>query len=385
MMTHRRSTHPPASESSVAWYKIIAISFLVLTLVLLALVLYMTTKRATITILAKEDTQEVTMAVTVGATPGPNTIVGKATSTVFLWSKDYFPGATESIEGVSKGTVMIYNKTDKPMALVKTTRLLSDSGVLFRLSTYIAVPAKGQISAEVYADKSGKESDIQPSHFTIPGLTPDLQSSIYAESGQAMSGGNTMIGVVTQEDINTAEADFKDKVKNAFLSTYTSSSPSGQHILATVVESTVEANQKPGAKVKMFTLTGTSTLAVVSFSDAELNQLVSQTVGQKIDTKVEKLLSADATPTVTLNAVTLVNGTAELKVAQTVVATLNEESSQVKDRTNYTDKTKDQIIQYVKSLPHAIDAEVTFSPSWLMHSSPSIPGKITLTGVKIVQ
>jgi hypothetical protein len=200
-----------------------------------------------------------------------------------------------------------------------------------------------------------------------------------------MSGGNTMVGVVTQDDIDAAQADFKDKVKNAFLSTYASSSPSGQHMLATIAESTVEANQKPGAKVKVFTLTGTSTLAVVSFSDAELKQLVSQTVSQKINTKVEKLLSADGTPTVALNTVTLSNNTAELKVGQTIVITLNEESSEVKDRTNYTDKTKDQIVQYVKSLPHTIDAEVTFSPSWLMRSSPSIPGKITLTGVKIVQ
>ena len=385
MMTHRRSTHAPVSESSVAWYKIIAISFLVLTIVLLGLIVYMTTKRATITVLAKEDTEEITMAVAVGSTPGPSAIVGTVTSTLFHWSKDYFPGATESIEGTSKGVVTIYNKTDKPMALIKTTRLLSDSGILFRLSSYVAVPAQGQISAEVYADQPGKAGDIQASHFTIPGLTPDLQTTIYAQSSQAMSGGNTMVGVMTQDDLDAAQTDFKDKVKSAFLTTYASSSSSGLQVIATVLGSTAEANQKPGDKVKVFTLSGTSTIAVVAYPTAALTQLVQQTIGQKIDTHVEKLLSAEAAPTTALNSVTVANGTAELSITQTIIATLNEESPAVQDKTNYTNKTADEIVQYVKTLPHTIGADVHFSPAWLMHSAPSIPDKITITGVKIVQ
>lgn len=289
MMTHRRSSPVPRSESSVAWYKIIAISFLVLTIILLGLILYITTKHAAITVIAKEDSEAVNLMVKIASVAGENTIGGNVSTTAFYWSKGgYTPGATESAEGTAQGKVILYNKTASEQKLIKTTRLLTASGVLFRLSSSVAIPAQGQLEADVYADKPGKESDIMPSHFTIPGLPPALQQDVYAESTQAMTGGSHQVGVVTQEDIDAAKQDFKEKTISAFLSKMGTNSSADRIVLATVLEDKALADQKPGAKVSQFTVSGTSTLAVVTYNPNELHQLLTQVIGQKIDMTTEK-------------------------------------------------------------------------------------------------
>ena len=86
------------------------------------------------------------------------------------------------------------------------------------------MPPNGQVVAEVYADQPGKAYDIAPSRFSIPGLPTEMQQDIYAVSAKPMSGGGTMVGVVTQNDIDNAAQDFKDKVKDAYTATNTTSS-----------------------------------------------------------------------------------------------------------------------------------------------------------------
>lgn len=339
----------------------------------------MTTKRAAITVLAFEETKALEVRVGVGPEAGNNVISGTVTSTIFHWSKKYTPGATKSIEGTAKGEVTLYNKTGQSQALRKTTRLLTDTGILFRLSNYVAIPANGQVVAEVYADKPGKESDIPPSRFTIPGLSADLQKDIYAVSAKAMQGGGTMVGVVTPEELTAAEQDFKEKIKGAFITEkFPANAASADQHLVSVIDSKVVADQKAGAEVREFTLTGTSTLAVISYNQTELNQLVQKMISEKIDVATEKVLTTDAPLRVTLTATTLPKGMAELSVNKPIVVTLNEDSEQLKE-TNFTGKTKEEIQQYVKTLPHVTGAEVNFTPGWLVHTAPTIPGKIKVT------
>jgi hypothetical protein len=388
MMTHRRATHSPISESSVAWYKIIAISFLFLTILLLILVLYMTTKRANITIVAKEEPVTVQMAVLVGrlSEGGEGVKVpGVVTSTSFVWSKKYYPGATETVEGTARGEVVVYNKTAQPIALKPTTRLLAENGVLFRLKSYTPVPANGQVAAEVYADQAGKDGDIAPSRFTIPGLSTDLQKDIYALSSKTMSGGGTMIGVVTAEDIDGALRDYKEKTGENFLNTVSSTyMQKGRKLLVSVLENKTDVDQKPGAKVREFFVSGTSTMVIVSYDPDELTRVVEKNIAQKIDVQNEKILSSDGAATVALNSTSLATGSAELSVSKKLIVTLSEDSSQALKKENYTDKTKEEIEQYIKTLPHAISGEVRFSPSWLMRSAPSIPDKI-IVNVRVVK
>ena len=82
----------------------------------------------------------------------------------------------------AQGSVWITNAYQTPLTLIKTTRLLSADGKLFRLATTLVLPAHGQTSAQVYADQNGSLYAISPTSFTIPGLSPSLQQFVTVKS-----------------------------------------------------------------------------------------------------------------------------------------------------------------------------------------------------------
>lgn len=95
----------------------------------------------------------------------------------------------------ARGFVTIYNYYNKPQPLVTSTRLLSPSGLTFRIDENINVPSSsvvngevvpGEIRVSITADKIGPEYRIEPSKFSIPGLWVDLQDKIYGESFKSM-------------------------------------------------------------------------------------------------------------------------------------------------------------------------------------------------------
>lgn len=120
------------------------------------------------------------------------------------------PKASLEIDSVAHGEVEIINNSNNGQNLIKTTRLLSPQGILFRLDQQVFVPAKGRVTAKVYADKTGKESEIEPTRFTIPGLSTSLQKLIFAESHEKMTGGTKKIGMVTEKDITETKATLEE-------------------------------------------------------------------------------------------------------------------------------------------------------------------------------
>ncbi|MCX6779560.1 MAG: hypothetical protein NT034_00035, partial [Candidatus Magasanikbacteria bacterium] len=208
MRVRHTETREPYAQPSVGFYRTIALSFLVLTVVLLGVVVLITSKKATITIMAKEDTRSVNMNVKLSAiSDGKDSIAGTVSSTVVNFSQKYFPTGSKTIEGTAGGEVTLFNKTAEPQTLVKTTRLLTPGGVLFRLSDKVTVPANGEIKAQVYADKSGKDNNVGPSTFTIPGLDTAKQKLIYAQSTVAMDNAVRQVGILTDADVQAAQKD----------------------------------------------------------------------------------------------------------------------------------------------------------------------------------
>src|SRR3989338_1558315 len=174
MITHRRSTKMATPEPPIRFYRTIAISFLLITLALLGVIIFFTSKKATILVLASDGSKQVAINLEVGGGRqeggASNRMSGLVTTTLFSRSEKYYPTGTKTISGIAGGEVVIYNKSNTAQPLVKTTRLLVANGALFRLSDRVLVPANGQVTAEVYADQSGSASDISPSRFSIPGL-----------------------------------------------------------------------------------------------------------------------------------------------------------------------------------------------------------------------
>lgn len=177
MMTRRISTAAP--EPPVMFYKIVALSFVVITVVLLGVVIFMTSKKATIIVVSKEDSVPTNFEARVvsGKSAPGETVSGVVTSTIFEWAKQYSPQGTKLVTGTAQGEVTVYNKSNTAITLIPKTRFITSEGVLFRLTSYTNVPAHGQVTTAVYADKPGREGEIPPSQFTLPGLDLILLSS----------------------------------------------------------------------------------------------------------------------------------------------------------------------------------------------------------------
>ena len=380
MITHRMVTQPPP-EPPVRFYKFIALSFLVITVVLLGVVIFVTSKKAEIIIVAKEDNEDVSLVVNVEKNgPSQGAIRGTVSSTVFHWSGKYHPTGTKKVEGTSEGEVTIYNKTSADQPLVKTTRVLTDTGILFRLTKGVVVPANGAVVAPVYADQPGVTSDIGPSKFTIPGLLPIKQTIIFAESQKPMTGGERTAGLLSDDDIKNAQVDFQQKMKEAFLATIHDTV--GEEKAVATVDLRMTSSHKAGEEVSEFTISGESTVIIVSYNSEDLSNLESREIANKIDVASERFLALDKKPEVSVASYNLKEGTAELTVRQKVVVTLDANVEKLAPR-NFLGKKKEEIQRYLMGLDHVAKVEINFSPGWAS-SAPTVPERIRVV-VKNVQ
>lgn len=373
MRVRHTETREPYTQPSVGFYRTIALSFLVLTVVLLGVVVLITSKKATITIMSKEDTRSVNMNVKVAsAADGKETISGLVSSNVVNFSQKYFPTGSKTIEGIAGGEVTLFNKTNEAQTLVKTTRLLTPSGVLFRLSDKVTIPANGEVKVQVYADKAGKESNIGPSTFTIPGLATDKQKVIYAQSTVAMDNAVRQVGILTDADVQAAQKDFEQKIKDQYMA---SSTDSMQKVVSVLNVNPV-VDKKVGDEVDGFSLSGTSTVVVVSYDKKSLNDLISSAVSSKVDGSLEKILNITSDPKVAVASYDATSNSAQLSVNQDVMVTLDANAEKLSPQ-YFMGKTKDEIERYVFELDHVAGVQVDFTPSW-SSKAPTVPDKIKI-------
>ena len=107
MIAHRLQTHT-VPEPPVRVYRIIALTFLAVTIILLGVVIFTMLKKTEITIIAEEDAKTVNLIVAVEAQKtAEKSIIGIVTSTQFYWSEKYTPTATREVDGTTKGEVII--------------------------------------------------------------------------------------------------------------------------------------------------------------------------------------------------------------------------------------------------------------------------------------
>lgn len=374
MYAHRLSTKP-AHEPPVKTYRIIAFSFLALTVVLLTVVIFSALKKTEITVIAKEDKKTVNLSVSATKEKsGDKSVSAIVTTTKFFFSENYSPTGAKTVEGLSKGEVTIYNKTNELVTLVKTTRLLSPNNVLFRLSDRVNIPAQGKIVAKVYADQGGSKSDIGPTAFTIPGLSSEKQKVVYAESSQSMAGGSGKIGVVSENDISSAKNDFKEKVRQAYLKQIKETEIWADLKIVSISDSEPASSHKVGDETGNFSLSGTSTVVAVFLAKKDLEELLNKEIGKTVDNNSEKILSFSGEPSVSIASTDFTKQSAELNVSQETLVTLNVDAQSLA-KTNFAGKDKSEIERYVVSLPHVTGVNVKFSPSW-SDTAPSSPDKI---------
>lgn len=187
-------------------YRTVAVAFGGMALMLLGAIAYLAFARATITLWIEPKPITATFSVTVSADPTvERAVAGQYLTTTVEGTTPVTASTTSASPARATGTVRIVNTTGRPQPLALSTRLLSESGVLFRTRRRVDVPASGFVDVDVEADQPGKDGEIGPSRFTLPGLRAENQKLVSGSSSAAMTGGTTTASVVSEADLAQAK------------------------------------------------------------------------------------------------------------------------------------------------------------------------------------
>lgn len=349
-------------------FKKIGILFASSILVLFFVVMYMALSRATVVIEPKEETISADLIVTVKSVDlKKGEILGKmATTTLSREASFTVSGNDREIPAKAEGEVIIYNKYSKDQQLIATTRFLSESGVLFRLVSGILVPAGKSVTAVIKADKEGKEGELEPTSFAIPGLSKDLQKYIYAENEKAMTGGMKKVAVLTQQDIDEAVENLKStliiegkeklKDKVGIDSTFV-----GVVYTGSAKDSKISA--KPGDSVDSFKINMTMEVVGIAYNKDMEDQAAKTLAG--IVYSDRKLISSNLlnlepkVETINVGA-----GVATLKVGIEGKTIINS-NSQIFDKEKMAGKTAEEVKNYLNQYAGINSIEIKFFPFWL--------------------
>jgi hypothetical protein len=212
MPRRKSSINPPLNI-----YKKIAISFIVLTLILIAVIFYFTLSYAYITVYPKAQEVQtdfnfviVENQELVDAEEG--IFLGQIVNENISGEKTFETTGTKQVFEDVVGQVRIYNDLSRDQSLVATTRLLTPEGVLFRLQNRVNVPAGGSIVTEVYPDDSSQPLAKTGTEFTIPGLSQSLQEFVYAEAENDFAAEGVTVKAISQEEIDQAIENFSKEL-----------------------------------------------------------------------------------------------------------------------------------------------------------------------------
>lgn len=359
-MTPRRRETSSRQEQPVRFYKAVALVFLCLTVLLLGIILFMSAKRAVITIEATAE--PVSVSGTVEVFPGGG-LEGRVSSTVITFTEIASPVGGKEVDGVAAGTVNIHNDTDVAQALVPTTRLLTPAGALFRLKQRIQVPARGSIAAAAYADQAGSTGNIGPSSFTIPGLSADKQKLIYATSEAPMTGGLRRVGVMTIDDKKDAEQRMTERLLEEGKKQL-EPGRAGRAATYALLQYSVAVEPEVNTETDEILVFGRGTVVAVFYDGNALNAFAKEMLGRQAVDEQEIVQPRTEDPSVTVRDADVEVGKATLEVFFGGLATLNPESAALKKET-FFGKNRDEIRRQALSLDHVQGVEAEFTPAWM--------------------
>lgn len=374
MVSRRRQTDMPVTQP-VRFYKVVALTFLFLTIALLGVIVFMSSKRADIVITTKATPVDMTSEVRIGPQEHAE-VPGIVTTSIVSITQTFSPTGEKQEVGNAEGMITVKNDSPAPQPLVVKTRFLHESGVLFRLVEPITVPANGEIQALVRADKEGSEGDVKPGKFSIPGLNETRQAQVYGISTQPMSGGMRSIGVLSQKDIDVAKKQLEAALIVKAKADLASAAAMMEASLYDVSNLTVSTNAVLGTEVSAFTVSATGTAIGIFYNQATLQEWTRTQLSKRAIDENELVEPSDTAPTVSFIDYDSAKGTVNVRVFYDGIVALNPDSPQL-HKDLFFGKTIDEVRRYLLALDHVHGVEVELHPAWIQ-TVPHINDHVTV-------
>ncbi len=357
--------------------------FLILTIGAIFLILHFALSKATISIFSRDENQnkQIIIALQAESTDNVSTdfLIGKIIN-VDLELEASAPSNSESIPAdKAGGTVTIINNYSKDQTLVKTTRLLSSTGKIYRISENINVPTHGQVKVWAEADQAGSDYTADPQDkMTIPGLWPQLQDQIFAQAPDGFKQESRPGYSVTKENIDTAQNNLINEAKkqglekiNELLASDLRIDENRLFVKQEILSSSALGDNSPTAKIKekvkvyglVFSVTDMYKLAENKFtsqlaSDQSIVEFLPDNYSYKIsEIDVEKN-----------TAIIEVNLDAKIKSSS---------HPWLIDKEKLVGLNAEQIKEYLQGEFNINEVEVKFFPFWV-HTAPKLKDHIII-------
>ena len=397
-------------------YRRIAYTFVALTLVTVVAVLWLSSVTAKIDVTVRRTPVRLDGSVEVSRTPQPGQVAGRVVQGNFEERREFeVQGAnaltatsTDAASGfaltatatattapaptptapmdesvIVKGKVKLINKYSKPQTLVKTTRLLTADGKLYRIDRTVTLAPNTEVEVGVYADKAGSAYAIGPSKFTIPGLFVDLQKFIYAESLEAFTG-TSVPPVVTTPPVTTpsttpgkkGETLTAKELDDAYRLLTDAALERAKKTLAVQVMDTnyteavyfVKVDKtttlNPGQTAETYVAAAKVDVTAVFYPKEDMLTLIRNKLREKIPEGREFLPLEQSNVVYTLESADAKSETATVGVKAEGGYKLTPASSQLQ-KDQFAGKSKDEVVSQIRGLEGVDYVDVTIRPNWL--------------------
>ncbi|OGL73962.1 hypothetical protein A3E39_01970 [Candidatus Uhrbacteria bacterium RIFCSPHIGHO2_12_FULL_60_25] len=367
---HRRHHREPfPAPPSPGIYRKIAYSFVALTVIIVFAALWFSSVRATVTVKATREATPVEASVDVARSPAQGQLPGRVVQGVFEKIQEFVvtgQGATAE-DTVVTGKARITNTTSKDQPLIKTTRLLTADGRLYRISSTVTVPAKGSVDVEAYSDKAEKQYVLPAgTKFTIPGLSESLQKLITAESLNAFAGGQRTVKALTQGDVDAAEKELEKAVTDQAKKTLLAEVGDGRFTEAVYLVKTIDkkSNVKLGEEADRFLMSLKLDVTGVFYPKVDMESLVRERINERVP-EGRSIVSYEPSKTVfTVSQVDVKNERATVTLKADVTTKLSDKSPNL-TKDLIAGLPIDEAEQKLKSVEGVESASITVRPSWV--------------------
>jgi hypothetical protein len=356
-------------EKSIAIYKKIAVSFIVLTVILILFIIFFALSKARIEVVPKEVTFKAEFTETVKNRQTSNgDVAWQILQTNVRGTKEFQASFTEvEKEAQATGVVTLHNETSSPMTLIATTRLLSEEGVLFRMKKMATVPANGQIDVEVYADESGAKGNIGPATFSVPGLGETYKGVVYGKSSQDMKGGVKKEYIVTQENIDNAIETMKELFADEAFKEFQRDLKKEQTILRDAISVNIidyNVDAKAGDSVETFNVSMNAQIQGIVADEKQIYKLAEQRLYEMAEPEYELVYIDKESLEYSLEKYDKVEQSAQIKISLQGKGIVRS-ASNVLNKESLAGKSSQEIKEYLLSKPGIKDVFIHLSPFWL--------------------
>lgn len=367
----------------------------IILLVLIGLVSYFTFSRAEVVIKPKTETMQFKTDLSLDKNIAfidleNNKIPAQFFQVEKEGQKDFPATQEKDVQEKARGIITVYNQySSAPQTLVKGTRFISKKEKLFRTTETIVIPGAqieegkiipSSINISVEAAEPGKDYNIEPSSFTIPGFkgTPKY-AGFTGKSDQPMSGG--VIGkvkIVTANDIQAAKDILAVELKKSAKDDLEKRVPSDLNILKdTSMEDVVESSSSVEADqpAEKFTIKIKVIAKVLGFSEGDAISLINSNLAGKVSGN-KTVIPDTVKINYTVTDVNLEKGTAKLSCDVSEDLAWKVDTDRI--RKELAGKNELEVRQYLASHSEIESAKVIFWPFWVK-KIPSKENKIKVT------